>query len=427
MAPRCRCVPPRKPTPVREPGNAGRSAVGADIERGSAATHFQQTASQPFYNPMGLVLFTAYVLGAASQVAGVPAPVWLPTLTGAAIGGWFAALSRWCTVRLWRCPHRPLTVVITGGSKGLGKALAREFLLQGDSVVITGRQSAAVAETVSQLKSEAGEGTSIFGVVCDLCDPISLQAAADEAKALLGGVDVWLNNAGYSGSFKSFQDLSEDQIRQVVMTNLAGGLLATKAAMRLMLAQDRMGHIFSVDGAGADGLPTPQYAAYGATKCALPQLQASLLQEMEGAGVGFHIVSPGMMITDLLLEGATLQNKQIFNILCEHPETVAAFLVPRMKSFVARGQSSSYTKYLTPLGAIGRFLTAPVRVDRFFARDGTVLYLPEHERILGKHAKLTARQSARARQRTQALSIAYSLSLALSILILVVDATFLGS
>jgi chlorophyll(ide) b reductase len=82
----------------------------------------------------------------------------------------------------------------------------------------------------------------------------------------------------------------------------------------------------------------------GATKAAFPQLAATLGRELDGTHVGVHVLSPGMMITELLLEGATSANKQAFNILCEHPETVAAFLVPRVRSAVSCGLNGTYTK-----------------------------------------------------------------------------------
>ena len=61
-------------------------------------------------------------------------------------------------------------------------------------------------------------------------------------------------------------DATPEQLQQVVQTNLLGSLLCTRAAMKLLAKQPSGGHIFNMDGAGADGLPTPQYAAYGATK-----------------------------------------------------------------------------------------------------------------------------------------------------------------
>jgi NAD(P)-dependent dehydrogenase (short-subunit alcohol dehydrogenase family) len=80
---------------------------------------------------------------------------------------------------------------------------------------------------------------------------------------LLGTVDVWICNAGYSGSFKPFLSSDPSAIEAVVKTNLLGTLLCAREAGRLMLQQKLGGHIFMMDGAGADGSATPQYAAYG--------------------------------------------------------------------------------------------------------------------------------------------------------------------
>jgi hypothetical protein len=188
-----------------------------------------------------------------------------------------------------------------------------------------------------------------------------------------------------------------------------------------------------------------------------------------------HVLSPGMMLTDLLLEGASDANKQVgprggcvatarrrtsnsglappaarvpevwmprrfqqtrsaagpprpgrrqvFNILCEHPETVAAYLIPRLRTAVARGQGGSYTRYLTPASAAWRFLTAPARVGRFFDASGAPVYPPERERILGAGAAATRRAQAAAAARGGALRAAYSLSVAAaSVAVVMADA-----
>ena len=80
---------------------------------------------------------------------------------------------------------------------------------------------------------------------------------------LLGSVDVWICNAGYSGSFKPFMAAEPHTLEAVVKTNLLGTLLCAREAGRIMLQQELGGHIFIMDGAGADGSATPQYAAYG--------------------------------------------------------------------------------------------------------------------------------------------------------------------
>ena len=69
---------------------------------------------------------------------------------------------------------------------------------------------------------------------------------------------------------QSFIDSTPQQLQRVVTTNMTGTLLCTRAAMQVMQKQEGGGHIFNMDGAGADGMPTPQYAAYGATKAGMP-------------------------------------------------------------------------------------------------------------------------------------------------------------
>ena len=81
----------------------------------------------------------------------------------------------------------------------------------------------------------------------------SLQSLVTPSRSFI----VWL---------QSFVDSSPEQLQQVVQTNMVGTLLCTRAAMQFMQHQSSGGHIFNMDGAGADGMPTPQYAAYGATK-----------------------------------------------------------------------------------------------------------------------------------------------------------------
>jgi chlorophyll(ide) b reductase len=113
--------------------------------------------------------------------------------------------------------------------------------------------------------------------------------------------------------------------------------------------QLRTGHVFNMDGAGADGSATANYAAYGATKAGIAHLMESLAAERRAhnLNVGVHTLSPGMVLTGLLLDGATERNKQVFNVLCEHPETAAAYLVPRVRTVIARQEYSTYIRFLT--------------------------------------------------------------------------------
>lgn len=175
----------------------------------------------------------------------------------------------------------------------------------------------------------------------------------------------------------------------------------------------------------AHALPALQYAAYGATKCAIAQLLKTLQHEAAGLAnpVRIHNLSPGMVLTPLLLEGATPSSKQVFNILCEHPETVAAFLVPRLRSVVARGEAGTAIRFLTPTRALAKFLTAPLRAGKYFDREGRPVYAPERERLLGAaQAKRTQRLQRAAARRSVPFQLAYSMCMALAFLLIVGDA-----
>lgn len=123
-----------------------------------------------------------------------------------------------------------------------------------------------------------------------------------------------------------------------------------------MKDQPQGGHIFNTEGAGSDFSSTPNYAVYGATKAAISHFSESLKQEVSDSEpvVGIHTIQPGMVLTELLLEGATVSNKQLFNILCEQPEIVAAFLVPRMRTVLAKESRFTNIRYLTPGRALRR-------------------------------------------------------------------------
>ena len=93
----------------------------------------------------------------------------------------------------------------------------------------------------------------------------------------------------------------------MVETNVLGTMLCCQAAINVIRQQASPGHIFNMSGAGANGRPTPRFAAYGATKRGLIQLSKSLeaeLKMLDIRNVGIHNLSPGMVTTDLLLTGA---------------------------------------------------------------------------------------------------------------------------
>eukprot|EP00667_Euglena_gracilis_P002317 EG_transcript_2317 len=325
----------------------------------------------------------------------------IPFCYGTALATLYDAVCKTAVMRSEQL-RRSMRVVVTGSTRGVGKALAREFLRRGDQVVVTSRSQAAVDRTVEELRAEVPGGI-VVGIATDVSNGAEVRTLADYAVKQFGGVDLWINNAGTISQKKDkLTELSQAEILTVVQTNLVGSLLCTQTALRLM-QQQGYGHIFNMDGAGATGTATPLYATYGSTKAALVQLTKSLCEESSGSGVGVHLLSPGMVITDLLLEGASPENLRAFNVLAELPENVSAWLVPRIRATQGTGQ---YIRYLTNLRVIGRLLTFPFRWDRFFDKDGKPTYKPEAERMQTQETPLSTAIEI------QTLTVIYALSMA---------------
>lgn len=259
-----------------------------------------------------------------------------------------------------------MNIVITGATQGLGKALTAEFLQAGDNVVICSRTKENVEQVIKEF-ANAGYQGKIFGIPCDVAEFSDIEQFGDFSMEHLHTIDIWINNAGTNGFDQlNLVDANPETIAMVVKTNLFGSLYGTKKALQIMQNQ-KYGHIFNAEGLGSNGMPSPKIAAYGATKAGIRQLIKTLVKETEGSPVGVHNFSPGMMLTDLLLKNSTVKSRKFYNILAERPETVAAFLAPRIRTVQGTGRR---IKFLTTPKIMWRFLTAGFRKGRFFDDDG---------------------------------------------------------
>ena len=128
-------------------------------------------------------------------------------------------------------------VVITGGSKGLGFALASEFLSLSDEVVIAARDTSICRAAVQTLQQQHPH-SQVFQTVCDVTQADQLQQLGAFAQQNLGRIDIWVNNAGASQLPKApLADTAPEQIQQIVATNMLGSLLGSQAAIQLMQMQ----------------------------------------------------------------------------------------------------------------------------------------------------------------------------------------------
>ena len=223
--------------------------------------------------------------------------------------------------------HNPkLNIVITGGTKGLGRYLTKEFRENGDQVYILSRS----------------ENCNI-GKINDL-----VEVSKDILDVFENKIDIWINNAGLSGGFGSFKEMNYGEIHEIISTNLLGTCVSCNIAHEQMLKQRTGGAIFNLAGAGSDGRAIENYAVYGATKAAVVQFSKTLQKEWVKSPVDVHIISPGMMLTDLLLDGMPKEVFDMVRFICADPEIVAKELAPRIKHAYYK-EENAYIRFLPRL------------------------------------------------------------------------------
>jgi NAD(P)-dependent dehydrogenase (short-subunit alcohol dehydrogenase family) len=256
-------------------------------------------------------------------------------------------------------PERTV-VVITGSTRGLGFCMAREFLARGCAVVISGRTNESVKSAVA-LAEKGSPGVPVLGFACDVREPSQVQALWEAAEKQFTKVDHWINNAGIGQPMQPIWSLTPEMVEDVFRTNVLGTLFGARAAMQGMTPHGS-GAIWVMEGHGSDGRVRSGLSVYGASKRALRYVASALAKEAKGTGILIGVLSPGLMITDFTMKQLDKENraewertKKVFNIIADKPETVAAFLAPRI--LAARGRSIRIS-WLKDWKVFWRFATA---------------------------------------------------------------------
>ena len=257
-------------------------------------------------------------------------------------------------------------VVITGSTRGIGLAMALEFLQSGCCVTLSGRGDSIKPALMQTLQpfSERYQYTP-----CDVQNKRDLEALWEAAVAKFGAVDLWINNAGQNAPHDWIYHTDECYVRAVIGTNITGMVLGSQVAAEGMIRQGH-GAIYSMEGLGSNDMIQKKTILYGTSKRALTYFMKGLAKELEGTGVIAGRLSPGMMLTDFITktpDGSVAaietdaQFQKIFNILADRPETVAKFFVPRM---LKNTKNDRQIAWLTGGKTAWRFLTAPLRKGR---------------------------------------------------------------
>jgi len=174
------------------------------------------------------------------------------------------------------------TVLVTGGNRGIGLAIAQAFGKQGDRVAVTHRGS--------------GAPPGLFGVECDVTDPAAVDAAFTAIEAELGPVEILVANAGVTDDTLLIR-MSEEQFSRVVDTNLGGAWRCAKRATTKMLRARWGRMIFISSVVGLYG--SPGQANYAASKAGLVGLARSITRELGTRNITANVVAPGYVETDM--------------------------------------------------------------------------------------------------------------------------------
>ena len=183
--------------------------------------------------------------------------------------------------------------LITGGSRGIGAAIARRLAADGASVAITYAKDASAASAV--VKAIEADGGKAVAIQADVVDVEAVKGAVEKTVTTFGRLDVLVNNAG-TAIPKMFEETTLEEMGRVIDINVRGVLAATQAALKHMTSG---GRIIMIGSAVGERVLVPGLVAYSATKGAVKIFTQALSRELGSRGITVNNVQPGPIDTDL--------------------------------------------------------------------------------------------------------------------------------
>ena len=185
--------------------------------------------------------------------------------------------------------------VITGGSRGLGYAIAETYAREGASVVIVSRSLQSVNEAIKNLQAT---GAQVTGMACDVAEMPQMEAVAELAIRTFGHIDIWVNNAGLSAPYGPTAHIQNKDFLSVINTNIIGTYNGSTVAMRYFLSQ-KSGKLLNLLGRGDKGSVALQNA-YSSSKVWVRNFTKALAEEYKDSGVEIFGFNPGLVRTEML-------------------------------------------------------------------------------------------------------------------------------
>ncbi|GAB4442220.1 MAG: SDR family oxidoreductase [Chloroflexi bacterium OHK40] len=205
---------------------------------------------------------------------------------------------------MWR---RPVSLngrvaVITGSTRGIGRAIAEAYGAAGARVVVSSSRATAVECTVAELRAHGIEAT---GIPCDVSERAQVQALLSHALATYGQVDIWVNNAAIAGPFAYTVDVPAGAWERVIAVNLFGCLYGCTAVLPHMIER-RYGKLINLTGGGYKRAQR-FLTAYSASKAGIVRLTEGLAREYASQRfLSFNVLAPGIVPTDMTNDWQTI-------------------------------------------------------------------------------------------------------------------------
>ena len=199
--------------------------------------------------------------------------------------------------------------VVTGSSKGIGKAIAVEFAKEGYKIVLNARDENELSEAVNDVrKTIGGNEEQITYLAGDISHEDICSSLIEHAIKMFGRIDVLVNNAGIRGAQKSVHELTSDEWDYVIDVNLKGAFLCTREAIKRMSRDGKSSRkMYSIINISSvhESIPQPQSAPYSASKGGMEMLTKTVALEVADKGIRVNGIAPGAIATDM--------NKDIHN------------------------------------------------------------------------------------------------------------------
>jgi len=187
--------------------------------------------------------------------------------------------------------------IVTGGGRGIGKAIALAFAREGANVVVAARTSPEIAQTAAEIQAL---GRRSLAVKADVSRWDEVNHLVEETLRAFGKIDILVNNAGIQGPIGLLVENDIDEWINTIRVNLVGTFLCIKAVLRHMMER-RQGKIINLSGGGATS-PRPRFTAYAASKAAIVRLTETVAEEVRPFNIQVNAIAPGAVNTRMLEE-----------------------------------------------------------------------------------------------------------------------------